>query len=49
MAFSKADDGFVEIWAEIVTSDGIEGWSRMSYLIPEKYENMEFYVTGEED
>lgn len=49
MAFSKAEDGFVEVWAQIVTPDGIEGWSRMSYLIPEQYENREFYVIGQGD
>lgn len=45
MVFSKVDNGEVEPWIKIITMDGIEGWSRLSYLHPEQYENMEFHMT----
>lgn len=41
LAFSEVD-GRVEPWVKIVTSEGIEGWSRLLYLHPEIYENIEF-------
>lgn len=49
LAFSKNKDGVVELWAKIITPSGIEGWSRMSYLLPEEYKNLEFYVTQQEN
>lgn len=45
LAFSKGENGSVELWAKITTEDGIEGWSRLSYLVPKKYKNKEFFVT----
>lgn len=47
LAFSKEENGVVELWAKIITPNGIEGWSRMSYLLPEEYEKAEFYVVKE--
>lgn len=47
LAFSKKENGIVELWAKIITPNGIEGWSRMSYLLPEEYENAAFYVAEE--
>lgn len=41
LVFSEVD-GRVEPWVKITTSEGIEGWSRLLYLHPEIYENIEF-------
>lgn len=46
MAFSQIDNGRVEAWIKIVTVDGIEGWSRLYYLRPEQYEDIEFHLDG---
>lgn len=42
MVFSKADNEHIEPWVKITTIDGIEGWSRLFYLYPELYEEVEF-------
>lgn len=44
LVFSRGENDRVEPWVKIVTSDGIEGWSRMLYLLPEGYENIMFHV-----
>lgn len=44
MAFSKDENGVVEAWVWIATPNGIEGWSRLSYLLPEGYESAEYFV-----
>lgn len=44
MVFSEVDNGHVEPWVKIVTVDGVEGWSRLYYLHPEQYVDMEFQV-----
>lgn len=43
LIFAEAE-GHIEPWVKIITSEGIEGWSRLSYLHPEQYENIEFKV-----
>lgn len=45
MVFSETDNGHVEPWAKVITANGVEGWSRLYYLQPEQYSDMEFYVT----
>ncbi|MEH2957588.1 SH3 domain-containing protein [Candidatus Merdisoma sp. JLR.KK006] len=49
LTFSKGENDKVEPWVKIVTSDGIEGWSRMLYLLPEEYENIMFHVKKQEN
>lgn len=44
LTFSEVD-GRVESWVKIITSDGVEGWSRFSYLHPIQYEDIEYTVT----
>lgn len=43
LVFSEVD-GRVEPWVKITTSEGVEGWSRLLYLHPEIYENIEFNI-----
>ena len=45
MRFSKTDDSHVEPWVKIITESGVEGWSRLFYLHPEPYADVEFWVT----
>lgn len=45
LVFAEVSDGEVEPWVKVVTSNEIEGWSRLYYLKPEKYSDMQFYVT----
>lgn len=35
LAFGPADGG-QEAWAKVVTDSGVEGWSRLNYLLPEE-------------
>lgn len=44
LVFSEVD-GRVEPWVKISTSEGVEGWSRLLYLHPEVYENIEFNMS----
>ena len=44
MCFLETDNGQIEPWVKIITVDGIEGWSRLNYLHPIEYENLEFEV-----
>ncbi len=44
MRFSEAEDEHVEPWVKIVTEEGTEGWSRLFYLQPEEYADMELRV-----
>lgn len=44
MVFAEADEGHIEPWVKVVTVDGVQGWSRLYYLYPEQYANMEFYM-----
>lgn len=46
MQFSEAEDDHVEPWVKIVTEEGTEGWSRLFYLHPEEYMDVEFSVGG---
>lgn len=46
LVFAEADDEHVEPWVKVVTSDGIEGWSRLFYLHPQEYQEREFEVIG---
>lgn len=46
MCFSEADDKHVEPWVKIITVNGVEGWSRLYYLHPEPYVDIEFRVTN---
>ncbi len=45
MVFSVAENDHIEPWVKVVTKDNVEGWSRLYYLHPEQYADMEFYVT----
>lgn len=45
MVFSQAGE-YIEPWAKIETANGVEGWSRLVYLYPEQYEELEFLVTN---
>ncbi len=45
MRFSKTDNEQIEPWVKICTVDGVEGWSRLNYLYPVQYENVEYHVT----
>lgn len=49
MCFSETDNGQIEPWVKIITVDGIEGWSRLNYLYPIEYENLEFEVYLKEE
>lgn len=42
MTFAEGYEGQVDLWANVITESGIEGWSRMYYLRPENYEGVEF-------
>lgn len=44
LIFSETEDGNVEPWVKVNTANGIEGWTRLSYLCPEQYNNTQFYV-----
>lgn len=44
MRFSEAEDEHVEPWVKVVTKAGTEGWSRLFYLHPENYADVEFLV-----
>lgn len=44
MVFAEADNDHVEPWVKIVTANGVEGWSRLYYLHPEQYDDIEFFV-----
>ncbi len=48
MAFSKVNKDNVEPWVKVITSKGVEGWTRLLYLHPQKYENIEFYLRKKE-
>lgn len=45
MTFAEVNDGSIEPWVKIRTLEGIEGWSRLYYLQPTKYENLELVVS----
>ena len=44
MCFSKLQDENFEIWVKVISDDEVQGWSRLSYLCPETYENVTFMV-----
>lgn len=45
MVFAEAEGEHIEPWVKIETKNGVEGWSRLFYLYPEQYKNLEFLVT----
>lgn len=45
ITFSEVNNNRVEAWVKVMTEDGVEGWSRLHYLRPEVYENIEYIVT----
>ncbi len=44
LTFGKNDKGVSEPWVKIVTNNGIEGWARLSFLIPENNEELKLTV-----
>lgn len=49
MVFAEVNDGSIEPWVKIGTSEEIEGWSRLYYLHPAQYENLKLEIkTGME-
>lgn len=44
MIFAEVNNGNIEPWVKIRTSEGIEGWSRLYYLHPTQYENLRLDV-----
>lgn len=49
MVFAEVNDGSIEPWVKIRTSEEIEGWSRLYYLHPAQYENLKLEIkTGME-
>lgn len=49
MVFAEVNDGSIEPWVKIRTSEKIEGWSRLYYLHPAQYENLKLEIkTGME-
>ena len=48
MAFSKVNKDDVKPWVKVITSKGVEGWTRLLYLHPQGYENIEFYLRKKE-
>lgn len=49
MVFSEVDEEKIEPWVKIQTEAGIEGWSRLAYLRPVEYKDIEYYVTGKQE
>ena len=45
MVFAEVNDRSIEPWVKIRTSEGIEGWSRLYYLHPAQYENLDMRVS----
>lgn len=43
--FAEAADNHIEAWAEVITQNEVEGWSRLFYLHPLNYENVSYYIT----
>lgn len=44
LVFAETEQGHVEAWAKIKIRNGVEGWSRFSYLYPANYKGINFYV-----
>lgn len=44
MVFAEVNDGGIEPWVKIRTSEEIEGWSRLYYLHPAQYENLKLEI-----
>lgn len=49
MVFAEVDEEKIEPWVKIQTEAGIEGWSRLAYLRPVEYKDMEYYVIGKHE
>lgn len=45
ITFSEVNNNRVEAWVKVTTEEGVEGWSRLYYLRPESYKNIEYIVT----
>lgn len=48
LIFAEMNNERIEPWVKVMTPNGIEGWTRMSYLYPEEYREVEFYVQMQE-
>lgn len=46
LVFAEAEDGHIEPWVKIITEEGAEGWSRLFYLHPEQYQDIQFYINN---
>lgn len=48
LIFAEVNGEGIEPWVKVMTVAGIEGWTRLSYLYPERYNDVEFYVRMQE-
>jgi len=44
LSFGMTDYGNIEPWVKVITRSGTEGWTRLYYLYPEKYDYLKLKV-----